>query len=66
MSKEIEYLQEKGINHWGLGADYAESKHPMIIGVSTLEDFEKGDVLKTAYEQGVLDLTTLLLEKKLL
>ena len=32
LSKEIAYLQENSINHWGIANDYAEEKFPMIIG----------------------------------
>ena len=63
MEIEIKYLQEKDINHWGLANDYADKIHPCnIVGVSTLADAEQHDIIKTAYEQGMLKATELLKE----
>ena len=65
-SKEIEYLQKHDINHWGVANDYAEEKFPMIIGESTIEDYEELQAHKDSYEKGMLKVVELLMEKGLI
>ena len=63
MNKEetIEYLKSKDINHWGIAYEYASKIHPYaIVGVSTPEDHEQMVIIKTAFEEGMLEATKLL------
>ena len=66
LSKEIAYLQENSINHWGIANDYAEEKFPIIIGESTIEDGEELNAHKESYEKGMLKVVELLIEKGLI
>jgi len=66
LSKEIAYLQENSINHWGIANDYAEEKFPMIIGKTTIEDYEELQAHKDSYEKGMLKVVELLMEKGLI
>ena len=54
VSKEIAYLQQNSINHWGIANDYAEEKFPMVIGKSTIQDGEELNSHKESYEKGML------------
>jgi hypothetical protein len=66
LSKEIAYLQENSINHWGVANDYAEKKFPMVIGETTIEDYEELQAYKDSYEKGMLKVVELLMEKGLI
>ena len=66
LSKEIAYLQENNINHWGVANDYAEEKFPMVIGETTIEDYEELQAHKDSYEKGMLKVVELLMEKGLI
>ena len=66
LSKEIAYLQENSINHWGVANDYAEEKFPMVIGETTIEDYEELQAHKDSYEKGMLKVVELLMEKGLI
>lgn len=63
--RKEQYFIDNGINHWGEADAYACKQIPIEKGLS-MEDFNRNQELKSAYEQGMLKALELLKEKELL
>ena len=62
--KIIEAFSKLEINHWGISNEYAEQIVPVIMGKSTIDDFNKQMDIQLAYQEGMFKMFKLLNQNK--